>query len=72
MIEPIVSVPSPSGLNPAAMATADPVDDPPGDYCMLIGFFNCTILIFTNRVSQDLLALFNLSDVRGERLAAMG
>lgn len=32
IMEPIVSAPTASGENPAATATADPVDDPPGAY----------------------------------------
>lgn len=30
-MDPIVSVPKANGLNPAATATAEPVEDPPGD-----------------------------------------
>jgi hypothetical protein len=33
-IEPIVSDPMARGLKPAATATAEPVEDPPGDWQM--------------------------------------
>lgn len=32
MIDPIVSAPMANGENPAATATADPVDEPPGAF----------------------------------------
>ena len=70
-MEPIVSVPIARGLNPAATATVEPVDEPPGDcgeriISRRLPRFGKPVL--THRVAEYGLAFADGAHVRRQRL----